>query len=547
MPLIIGALIAILGLGAVGVFAYRSFKAVGVFAYRSFKTVSQASAEAMPPDTIIYASLDIINLFEPTTLRRFNDAFEDQLNDVTAGSPEDIKGQLDENLAEFGMTFEEDIQPWIGRSIGLGVLSIRDGGSSGEAVIAAEIRDEKEADAFLERFAAENDTTAAEYNNVAYMIENDISGGTLILGRSDSLMLIGSNVASFERAVDAQNGRSLADVAAYQEMVALLSEGRTITLMIPKDGIQSALDFARRAGNSTTALSTNYLEEAGIDSLRAMALTLDITDKGFVIDYTTLLDPDNMSESMQATIENYKSFEGTQSANLPTYSVVYIGSYGIGKMWDFFQQAITANVSPEDFEDAMTLAEETLGFSIEDELMPQLSGELAIAIVEDEQSVLADQSGVGVGFVLLNGVADSAEMSRLTDQFSSSLEDQGMTVSTENGISSVGIFESPIASFAVVNDNFSIASSAALISEQGNGSTLNDNALFQEAKNALPDDMQLFGFVDMQTLAELAAQTGEDVSQFVALAEQIPVITIGATMDETSSLTRIILVTQDQP
>lgn len=542
LPLIIGVLIAILGLSA-----------AGVFAYRNIKTASQASAEAMPPTTLAYLSLDIINLFEPTTLRRFSDAFETQLEDadITTGSPEDARSNFNEGLEEFGMNFEEDIQPWVGRSIGMGVLTLSEDIASspdGSAVIAVEIRDTKEADAFLERFSAENETTAAIYNKVDYMIENAVSSGELILGRSGSLMLVASDVTSFEQAVDAQAGDSLATLVEYKEIVAMLSESRTITAIIPQHGLETFIDLAKEQADSDL-LATSYFEEMGLGSQRAVALTLDITGNGFEVDFASLFDPEKTSDFQKTLLENFSTFEGAQTNNLPETSMIYVGSFGIGHLWELGKQAMIASGSAEDFEDAMTLAEETLGFSIENDLMPQLTGELAIAIVEDSQSAIAQQSGVNLGFVIHNGVNDSAEMSRLNDLLSNTLEEQGMILTEEAGIVSVEVFETPIASYGVFNNNFSIATNSQLIAGQGSGSTtLDDNLLFKRAKSILPDDMKLLGFVDTQALVDLVAAvatTEEDIAnlaEMTDIAGKIPIFTYGIKSEAASSLTRLVFV-----
>ena len=83
------------------------------------------AASAMPPDTALYAEIDLINSDEET-ITEFSQPFVEALAEPGV---EDLGGgieRLDEMLvAEIGLTLREDVMPWLGRSVGLGLTLSR--------------------------------------------------------------------------------------------------------------------------------------------------------------------------------------------------------------------------------------------------------------------------------------------------------------------------------------------------------------------------------------------------------------------------------------
>lgn len=550
LPFVLGGIVLIAGIGA-----------AGVFGFRNFMQASQASAEAMPSNTLFYASLDVVNLLDPTALRRFDEAFNQPLEDaeVVAGSPEDVYAELDEQLADYGITFQEDIQSWIGRSIGAGVLGIEMGDVSLEPtdyVIVIEIRDRSAADEFLTKFSAENSTTGGSYSGVDYLIETDNSGGAIILGRSDSLMIWASSTGAFEQAVDAQNGESIMAMPKFTDVIAKLPEQRAVTLYADIDGVyqfqEVALSNLTQDPSLSAGLGTDLptveslreqLDAAGADSLESMAASLNISTNGFELDVASLIDIEGMSEELRAAFDSSANYSNAQAANMPESTLLYFGSAGIGTSWSTLRTSVTAGVvSEEDFEDSLTLAGELVGFDIEDELMPQLQGDFGLAIYEDAASPLADTVGLDLGLILNNGVADPSEMSRLATLMSNALVEQGFLTFEEDGVYMVDFLGTPVAAFGVTGDNFSIGTNPKVMAQTAEDASLLDNPLYQRGRAALPESMTVSAFANFMAINDKASELGESSEELNDLANRIPAMIAGSTVDDNGSIGRLIFL-----
>src|SRR3989304_5454548 len=118
---------------------------------------SQAPAASMPPETDVYLSIDLLQLTgEDTTgalvetIRAVLERLGEDVND-----PDDLIADLDDALrASAGFDFSNDIRPWIGRTVGVGVLGGNwdpmDYTSTPDVLVAVEVRNDDEAREFLE-------------------------------------------------------------------------------------------------------------------------------------------------------------------------------------------------------------------------------------------------------------------------------------------------------------------------------------------------------------------------------------------------------------
>ena len=100
----------------------------GFLALQAFTAVSQAPAASMPPDTDLYFSVDLLQLTGEDTTGALVDTVRGVLNRLgeETSDPADLIADLDLQLqASAGFDFSNDIRPWIGRTIGVGVLSTR--------------------------------------------------------------------------------------------------------------------------------------------------------------------------------------------------------------------------------------------------------------------------------------------------------------------------------------------------------------------------------------------------------------------------------------
>lgn len=520
--LIIGGLLAAVVVIGGGIF----------FGARRFLQTSQATATAMPPDTALYASFDTVSLLEPGSLRTLG-RLGSLSGEEVADNEDDLYDQFDEQLASYGLTFEEDIQPWLGRSVGAGVLSLDADTSEPERfVVAIEIRDRGEADAFLDKVAENNDTESNDYNDFTYLSLTSKEGEDILIGRSDSLMLMGSDDSAMEDAVDALDGESLVDVPGFEAVVAKLPETRAFTLVGTSElvgGLQQLIEQEDTTGAMSGMFDSNY-----ISALQMMAGSLRFTENGIEIDVATQYDLDALSEDERAVVAEPKLPSGDMLAVAPDNTLVYFNSAGLGQVWETQKEIIEE--TNEDFADSLQLVEEQLGFSINDDLMPQLTGEMGVFLFEATSGLLPDFAELDLGFALAHGVEDSAEMQDLVDQLTDVLVENGVEVSGEDGLQALSFFGTPVGVLGMQDDRFVISSSVDDAAQLG-ATQLSDNARFSQAQDAFPNDMQLVMWVD---LAELLATLDAD-AEIIEQVEAFPMFAAAGSADAT----RLIVFVED--
>lgn len=184
--------------------------------------VDDSAIELVPPDAVLYANVYL----NPST--RQKQALRDLLRHFpAAGSPEEARTRveelLDDALAGLGLEFGRDVEPWLGRQVG---LYVRAGEAPGDPTIALLVAT-KDADATRDAVAAAMDETgddpeARSYEGVSYEVTQD---GTAV-GIVGDFLVVASGPDEIEASVDAVDGRSLAETVRFTEATAALPSDR---------------------------------------------------------------------------------------------------------------------------------------------------------------------------------------------------------------------------------------------------------------------------------------------------------------------------------
>lgn len=546
----------------IGVIGVGVLIAGGAFlALRGLRAASQESAEAMPIDTLAYASVDVVNLLDDEKVSRVTDAFGGMLDnaDVEGRTREEILAQLDADLlSDLDMTFENDILPWVGRSVGFGItemsVSAEDGLQTQDHIIAIEVRDEKDADAFLDKFVANypnapdgNPLSSADYEGVDYYVEASTGRfeQPLVIGRSDSLMLIASSQRTLQQAIDAQNGESLSDNANYSAILDALPAERAFAGYIDADAIrdiQSAVSEVlsptvnNPLGETATMAGLNNL--LGDDTLAA-GMSVALVDEGIKFDFATH-SAENDTEPTEIT--------GAMADQLPADTYIYFNSGGLGHNWEARREALAEIAGGQDsYDDILLLAEGLLGFN-PDDLLTQLTGELTIALTTAQDGLLQQMSDTSLGVILVNEANDPAAITGILNGANQAVENQLLfPVSTINGdgyiIHSIDNEGDSLFAYGLSGSQLLLGTSqATLDSLFADGDKLADSETFGEAQAAMPAGYALNLFVDQQGLASLSDTVGVDAGDS---AENIRLIAAGTNNDGTTGQATLILFLED--
>ncbi|HEY43496.1 MAG TPA: DUF3352 domain-containing protein, partial [Anaerolineae bacterium] len=387
-------------------------------------------AQAMPPEVVFYLGMDLRNL-QSEDLDPIVWAFSEDLKQDQVSAIDRMNEELDKLFEDgLGMSFTEDVMPWVGGAIGFGLTDLemdRYGGPEEvEFILAFEVRDKGAADEFLMKFkdrvAEESGEGFSEetYQAVTiHILDTQYEYEQIAFCRSDGLILFGQYESAFKGAIDAQSGESLADTLNFREVIGSLPPDRIVTMFINGEKYFNTFSdtFSWLYG---TDLSDLYSETAGM--MLDIAMGLSVADVGIRMDMAYKLDPEAISEE---TLEGFAVGESRTAQILPETTLLHIYSHRLDLVWQSMIDAISA-MEDADFEESMEMFELTFGFDINDDLFAKLDGEWAFALMPSSAGFLSEFLEVPIGFSLLAETSDPDGLLEVSEAFSSNAELQGL-------------------------------------------------------------------------------------------------------------------------
>jgi hypothetical protein len=305
-----------------------------------------AALDFVPKDAIGYATIDTDLEGKAWT------AFED----VYPAFNGEFKG-LDEwttSLTEDTevVDFEKDVEPWLGDSAGLAIISATGGGAEGDdpGIFAwVELKDS----AKFETFAKDNDIKDADEKIGDFAVWTSTEDDAYI-GVSDDLAVIANSKKELKARIEF-DGDSITDAEGVGDAIdEVAGDENMATVVVSGAGIRAAL----KDSEDGTATAAADLEQ--VKDLEAVALSFGATDDGLRLDGFV----GSSAESETKNVSN-KVFEA-----LPADTVLALGGAelgtGLGGILDSagkdnaqIQQGVGAvsgllGITVADFEDAMS-------------------------------------------------------------------------------------------------------------------------------------------------------------------------------------------------
>jgi hypothetical protein len=134
-----------------------------------------------------------------------------------------LAGLVDEAGRERDVTWEKDIDPWLGDRVGAAMLSVggaKGGDEKGDGVVVAASSDDDKAAGALEKLVPKADQRTHKDVDYRYAREDETAGAVL-----DGTVLVGSE-RGVKAAIDASEGASLADADGLKKARASVDEER---------------------------------------------------------------------------------------------------------------------------------------------------------------------------------------------------------------------------------------------------------------------------------------------------------------------------------
>lgn len=209
---------------------------------------SSELAGLTPPDAPLYVE----GAVRPNDDQR--EAIESLTSSVAGISDpgELLEAEVESVLGGSGLTFNEDIEPWLGDRAAAFVRSFevsRALGGMPDVAAAVEVADADAATEFIDDLAEAGlfSGQSRTYEGHTYLFESDTDGTAI--GLVGDALVVGTE-GSLKAAVDASSGESLADAEAFDTGIAALPGDPLLTAYVDLD---TALDATVEAGETPAA------------------------------------------------------------------------------------------------------------------------------------------------------------------------------------------------------------------------------------------------------------------------------------------------------
>jgi hypothetical protein len=373
VPVIIGVAIAAVVLCAVCVAALVPWRQ-----YLPFLRPEQAAPKLMPVDTAFFASVNP-NVQHLAGFKHLADVYGD-ISEVKDAS-DDLSKELKDEL---GISFKEDVMPWLGPEVAMAVTNIAALTEGDEPVvtIAAATRDTRASDAFLEKvreYLEDQGYSVVEktYQGVAYYVQEvEYEWETpVIFGTVKKFVVLTTDENAMEDVIDVAQGKAdaLAKNERYTELVAALPDDPVAYLFLDmQEVVQASLKNLEDTGME---LPRETYEQ--IEAVQTWGLALDLNEEGIQLDFAACFDPTVLSE--QSLVKESEASVHRILKRIPDDALGFISGQNLAAGWEGLLATMKKN---PDFEQQLEDLEGELGMRIDEDTFGWLSGEFAMAVVE---------------------------------------------------------------------------------------------------------------------------------------------------------------------
>lgn len=387
--------------------------ALGFFAYTLLASGGDA-ASALPIDTVFYVGADMTKLLDDDAVELF-EVFRDAMDD-----DEIIDDMTEEFEDALGVTFEDDIAPWIGASMGLSVYDLDFGNygdvDDGKFVFVFSVRDTDAADEFIEditdHLEDENDWSFddSEYEGAIIWLEEDYE--EFAIARYKKYLYISNGDRPIEDAIDAAKGESLADLDEYKDVVKELPGDRLFTMYVSSEFVQDIMD----------AMADSYIDLGDVDIPEtSYGASMMITNDGLQFDLVSSFDEGDMPD---AQIEMLKAQSGNQQTAemYPEDTFLFIASQRIDLALQMLEE--TSDDAYDEFEESMELFDKEYEIDVLS-LLQVMDGEFSFGLYKESSGYFADYLDVPLGWQFVAETSDEGEFADAFDDLADYLEDDG--------------------------------------------------------------------------------------------------------------------------
>ena len=531
----------------VGVLGFTAVAFAGVMGYRMFFGASEDEAVTLvPEDALVYGNVFLDPSMDQK--RAIGDLLE---KFPQAPSADEARNQVvslfDKGLSEIDMSFDDDIDPWLGDQIAgfsmtpndlipsqpADAAALEENAPTAAFLVASD--DDEAAQTFINEAASssDNDFTEKSYEGVDYKLSE--SDGNAV-GIVDGYVVVGSE-PGLKAVVDTSGGEpSLSEDETYTDTIDRLTEDRLATVYFDGRKLTAALERsgATPPGNG----SLDGLGALGVNAVEPVGAALFAQADKVVFEATSSL-PEGAAGDLA------RSAGSGLLAELPADSFGALGLSDFGKtLTTFYEVAATGFAgagagTQEDFDQQF---EAQTGLNPREDLLSWM-GDAGVFVSG------TDPNSVAGGLVVQS--TDPAASSAAVGQIEKLLQGQGLQTEPVSLAGAEGFKVQPEGSpqpiVVLAGEKVVVAYGEQAAESAYNGDpALSSSETFQNALGGLGDGYTPSGYFDLnaiQTLAESAgaAEYPDYAEEVKPWLEPLSYVAFGASVDGDRVTQRLVI------
>ncbi|MDN5272174.1 DUF3352 domain-containing protein [Chloroflexus sp. MS-CIW-1] len=367
--------------------------------------------ELLPAETQIFAAITP-NLSDLPNIDRLRRAFPETFDYQNDQTTSDLLAE------QFGVSFNEDIAPWIGAEMALAVYGIPverivdpnvgnldspfglptpptsvndDAISEGNILLIVSIRDQRAAQAFLDKQRTFRESkgerfTSSTTNGITIYASDTPDSAFAAFALARDMVVFANKPDGIATLIQQPADTSLARNTSFQATVQSLPNDRIGTIYIAGNTIAQVSQTAIDAFNlSNTASFVRDAVTIG-QAMHGVGLTMAVTEDGLRFDATAVLDQARLGGELRERLKTFRPAVSPERAGNVSSDAVGVISFAIPADWG--QQLRDQLAASPDTANTLRNLERSLNIDLERDLFRWFHGEGVITILPNDSTDL---------------------------------------------------------------------------------------------------------------------------------------------------------------
>ncbi|EFO79900.1 hypothetical protein OSCT_2275 [Oscillochloris trichoides DG-6] len=482
-------------------------------------------------DTQIYAAITP-NLNDLPNIDRLRKAFPELMDYQQS---ETFNAQMKE---EWGVTFQEDVAPWIGAEMGVAIsglpfedildfeaLSMGDTPNVQEgdvkAVILLATRDEKAAQAFLDkqrqyRESKGDQFTSTQTGGITIYTQqgDDTPGASFALVRGHVVFASNAELISAIITRDPSGNETLAANPRFQHVLAALSPDRIGFVFVNGEPLAKGIEAnsEQLVADMPEATANQLLDQLeSVKALQGVGFSFSVLADGVAFDALSVFDPNGLSQATRDQLKDASTaVSGDRIANVSGDALMAI-SFRIPA--SFADQIRDTIASDPEIADQVAAFEQQMDIDLNRDLLDWFQGEASIVLLPGEEIMGSPMPVTGYFAIKPNdrGAAEDGINRLIAGLEMMSGGELGLTDAEVGGVtwSAFSPEGQPLGGYGFVGDDLVIGfGNTALEAAAAPTSNLSSNVAYQAGAKVLPNPNGGMLFINLPDMLAMAEEFG---------------------------------------